>query len=298
MKYAKVNVRFSHINYKYLEAPFNLKNGEELEFNPWKTVYAVSASIDHLSKHTGSAVITGSLIQGLGNAALGENSHAEGDSTQAIGLFSHAEGLGTIAYGGRSHAEGRDTLASGSYSHAEGYQTIALGDNQHVQGQYNFVSPVQSAFIVGNGIGDGNYRSNLIYAAENAVEISGSLNVNGSLIVTDVIKGTGSIFLQPDVNDYRKIEIYNTAAGDTHIKAISGLTFLGNDINNVKIDDYLKRVSIDTPNGVYVSSSLNIKWDPSSLSIGDSFQGGKIAYLYTPGDGGYDPNLVQGVNVI
>ena len=30
----KVNVRFSHINYKYLEAPFNLKNGEELEFNP------------------------------------------------------------------------------------------------------------------------------------------------------------------------------------------------------------------------------------------------------------------------
>ena len=30
----KVNVRFSHINYKFLEAPFNLKNGEGLEFNP------------------------------------------------------------------------------------------------------------------------------------------------------------------------------------------------------------------------------------------------------------------------
>tara|TARA_R110001583_G_scaffold90800_1_gene232790 strand:+ start:696 stop:3146 length:2451 start_codon:yes stop_codon:yes gene_type:complete len=28
------------------------------EFNPWKTVYAISASIDHLSKHTGSAAIT------------------------------------------------------------------------------------------------------------------------------------------------------------------------------------------------------------------------------------------------
>ena len=27
-------IRFSHLNYKYLEAPFNLKNGEELEFNP------------------------------------------------------------------------------------------------------------------------------------------------------------------------------------------------------------------------------------------------------------------------
>jgi hypothetical protein len=230
----------------------------------------------------------------LGNTAAGENSHAEGDSTQAIGLFSHAEGLGTIAYGGRSHAEGRDTLASGSYSHAEGYQTIALGDNQHVQGQYNFVSPVQSAFIVGNGIDDSN-RNNLIYAAENAVEISGSLNVNGSLIVNEIIKGTGSIYLQPDVNDSRKLQIYNTGATDVHIKGTTGLTFLGNDINNVKIDDYYKKVSIDTPNGVYVSSSLNINWNPSSLKIGDSFQGGKIAYLYTPGDGGYDPNLVQGV---
>ncbi|MDA9056410.1 carboxypeptidase-like regulatory domain-containing protein [Flavobacteriaceae bacterium] len=29
-----VKIRFSHLNYKYLEAPFNLKNGEELEFNP------------------------------------------------------------------------------------------------------------------------------------------------------------------------------------------------------------------------------------------------------------------------
>ena len=27
-------IRFSHLNYKYLEAPFNLKNGEELEFKP------------------------------------------------------------------------------------------------------------------------------------------------------------------------------------------------------------------------------------------------------------------------
>jgi hypothetical protein len=132
------------------------------------------------NQFNGNQNITGSLIQGLGNVAPGENSHAEGDSTQAIGLFSHAEGLGTIAYGGRSHAEGRDTLASGSYSHAEGYQTIALGDNQHVQGQYNFVSPVQSAFIVGNGIDDSN-RNNLIYAAENAVEISGSLNITGSV---------------------------------------------------------------------------------------------------------------------
>ena len=86
--------------------------------------------------------------------------------------------MGTIAYGGRSHAEGQDTIASGSYSHAEGNQTIALGNHQHVQGQYNAVSSVPSAFIVGNGTDDSN-RSNLIHAAGNVVEITGSVNVYG-----------------------------------------------------------------------------------------------------------------------
>jgi hypothetical protein len=147
--------------------------------------YATTGS----NEFNGNQNITGSLNQGLGNTALGEYSHAEGDSTQAIGLFSHAEGLGTIAYGGRSHAEGQDTIASGSYSHAEGKETIALADHQHVQGQYNFVSPVQSAFIVGNGT-DAENRSNLIYAAENAVEITGSLNVTGSVNIDNVIKLT------------------------------------------------------------------------------------------------------------
>ena len=140
--------------------------------------------------------------------AYASYSHAEGNQTIASGSSSHAEGQGSAAVGSYSHAEGYLTISSGSYSHAEGYGTIALGDRQHVTGQYNFVSPVQSAFIVGNGIDDSN-RNNLIYAAENAVEISGSLNVNGSLIVNEIIKGTGSIYLQPDVNDARYFQIYN-----------------------------------------------------------------------------------------
>jgi hypothetical protein len=140
------------------------------------TTYATTGS----NQFNGNQTITGSLNHGLYNTAAGENSHAEGDSTQAIGNFSHAEGLGTIAYGGRSHAEGQDTIASGSYSHAEGYQTIALADHQHVQGQFNATSSVLAAFIVGNGTDDSN-RSNLIHAAGNTVEITGSLNVSGSI---------------------------------------------------------------------------------------------------------------------
>ena len=148
--------------------------------------YATTGS----NQFNGNQTITGSLIHGLeGNIATGEQSHAEGSVTKAIGNYSHAEGDFTQAIGDYSHAEGQETIASGSYSHAEGYQTIALGQRQHVTGQYNFVSPVQSAFIVGNGIDDSN-RNNLIYAAENAVEISGSLNVNGSVNIDNVIKLT------------------------------------------------------------------------------------------------------------
>jgi hypothetical protein len=138
----------------------------------------------------GNQTITGSLIHGLeGNIATGENSHAEGSITKAIGNYSHAEGDNTQAKGDYSHAEGQETIASGSYSHAEGYQTIALANHQHVQGQYNAVSSVPAAFIVGNGTDDSN-RSNLIYAAGNEVQITGSLNVTNG--ITGSLYGTAS----------------------------------------------------------------------------------------------------------
>jgi hypothetical protein len=77
------------------------------------------------------------------------------------------------------------TLASAQYSHAEGNNTIAAANYQHVQGQWNVTSSIPAAFIVGNGTDDGN-RSNLIYAHDSIVEITGSLEVNGGI--------TGSLF--------------------------------------------------------------------------------------------------------
>ena len=147
------------------------------ESDPIFTAKSASLATTGSNAFIGNQTITGSLIHGLeGNTATGEHSHAEGSITKAIGNYSHAEGDNTQAKGDYSHAEGQETIASGSYSHAEGYGTIALGDRQHVTGQYNFVSPVQSAFIVGNGTDDGN-RSNLIHAAGNEVQISGSFSL-------------------------------------------------------------------------------------------------------------------------
>lgn len=148
----------------------------------------------------GSLTVTGSLINGLaGNIATGEYSHAEGSITQAIGNYSHAEGDFTEAKGDYSHAEGQETIASGSYSHAEGLNTIALADHQHVQGQWNAISSVPAAFIVGNGTDDLN-RSNLIYAHDSTVEITGSLQINGG--VTGSLFGTASWATNAQTSSY------------------------------------------------------------------------------------------------
>lgn len=122
----------------------------------------------------------------VGNITYGGNySHAEGLNTRAIGDYSHAEGISTFAIGDYTHAEGSSTISVGASSHAEGLGTIASGQYQHVQGLYNIASLESAAFIHGNGTLDNN-RSNLIYAAGNQVQITGSLNVSGSI--------TGSLF--------------------------------------------------------------------------------------------------------
>ena len=119
--------------------------------------------------------------EGFNTTASGDYSHAGGSVTKAIGDYSHAEGDYTQAVGNYSHAEGTETIALGQYSHAEGLNTIASASYQHVQGQWNATSSVPAAFIVGNGTDDSN-RSNLIYAAGNEVQISGSIYLSsGSL---------------------------------------------------------------------------------------------------------------------
>ena len=165
------------------------------------------------NQFNGNQTITGSLIQGLeGNIATGEYSHAEGSITKAIGDYSHAEGDNTQAVGNYSHAEGQDTIALGQYSHAEGFNTIASANHQHVQGQFNATSSVPAAFIVGNGTDDGN-RSNLIYAAGNGVEITGSLKITGSAFITGSVNVYGGGFNVDGVNVLDTALAYAIALG-------------------------------------------------------------------------------------
>ena len=75
-----------------------------------------------------------SHAEGQGTKAVGDYSHAEGNSTVASGLNSHTEGYNTKTKNGNSHAEGNLTVANGFNCHAEGRMTVAGGDASHAEG--------------------------------------------------------------------------------------------------------------------------------------------------------------------
>ena len=158
--------------------------------------------------------------EGYETQANGSTSHTEGTSTKAIGGNSHAEGYGTQAIGYSSHAEGDSTQAIGTFSHAEGWGTISSGSYQHVQGQYNLTSSDQSAFIIGNGTDDSN-RSNLVFAAGNTVQITGSLLVSGS--ITGSLFGTSSFAVSAS---WAPSQTINTSS----LATTGSNTFVGNQV--------------------------------------------------------------------
>ena len=90
--------------------------------------------------------------------------------------------------------------------------------------------------------------------------VKNSATVTGSLYTSHVL-GTGSLYLQPNQNDARLFEIYNSASPngtDVHFKGNADFNFFGDDTNYLAIDDNAQTVSITGVNGVFVSSSLTV----------------------------------------
>ena len=139
-----------------------------------------------------STVSPYSHTEGNSTETYGIASHAEGEGTKTYGTSSHAEGYFTEARGAYSHAEGADTVTYGTASHAEGAGTITSASYQHAQGMYNITSSISGAFILGNGTDDSN-RSNLIFAAGNQVQITGSLNTSGSVFFRTLVTSSTAV---------------------------------------------------------------------------------------------------------
>jgi cytoskeletal protein CcmA (bactofilin family) len=109
-------------------------------------------------------------------------------------------------------------------------------------------------------------------------EFSGSVKFDNDVkvdgyIETGKIQGTGSLTLQPDLEDGRTIEIYNTDPSDIHIKGNATYTFLGDDTTYVKLDSSDESITINTNNGVSVYGNTNLN---DSLTVGNTIYGNVI----------------------
>ena len=112
-------------------------------------------------------------------------------------------------------------------------------------------------------IGNGDFEVDVLSGdtrMSGSLIVKNSATVTGSLYTSHVL-GTGSLYLQPDQNDARLFEIYNSASPngtDVHFKGNADFNFFGDDTNYLAIDDNAQTVSITGVNGVFVSSSLTV----------------------------------------
>jgi len=149
---------------------------------------------------------------------------------------------------------------------------------------------------------DGKFANSNITDDGTLVTIDSNTTVSGSLTVTGNVIGTGSLKLQPDSNDARYLEIYNTAAQDTHITASGGWLFLGDDTTYVKVDNYSTNNSMElrADNGISVTGSLtvsgsDITFISSNFAIGDV--GEEVLFADASGIYFYDANGSSSIDV-
>ena len=119
-------------------------------------------------------------------------------------------------------------------------------------------------------------------------EFSGSAKLNDNLKVdgyveASQIQGTGSIYLQPDFQDIRNIQIYNTDTTDIHIKGNATYSFFGDDSNYVKIDNSLEKITINTNSGTTINGLFKlspVSELPTSSTLGDMVVSGSNLYFH------------------
>jgi trimeric autotransporter adhesin len=242
-------------------------------------------SLEKLSEVTGS-LQKGEIVIATGSANLTTTNGSalafivpESGSVQASNRFlmgsSDPAIFSASTYNGM--LKGVPYYASGSKTlfllGSGGNEAINLvGNIQPFSGSVNTRLGDLEASIGGGGSGIGTRVSSLeaktgSYATTGSNQFNGDQTITGSLLVTGPIKGTGSIFLQPDAADGRQLEIYNTAATDVHIKGTTGLTFLGDDTNYVLVDNSVGTISITGVSGINFTGSLSASGNISASTI-------------------------------
>jgi hypothetical protein len=202
-----------------------------------------------------------------GGTAIGRSSHAEGLITRSEGTGSHAEGRSTISYGAGSHAEGSGTTAFGNYSHTAGAVTYAKGNFQNVIGMFNLTADTtEGAFIIGNGTDDSN-RSNLLFAANSAVIINGTMSattVSGDSFYIKSV-GSGTPLINLGLDNTGRVVTGSTGGSTFTGGTVNGATNFTNGLtaNTISATTYL---NLPIPPFVDPGTGSTINWNISGSS--------------------------------
>jgi len=178
------------------------------------------------------------------------------DTTQSMTLGINGYNANNLVIGDTNTISNRDLIISGAIktNGAITFSESAFNSTTNVSGALYFSSLNNGTLHLNDDGGEGDV---FIGWGPNNTHIRGNTDITGSLGVTN-IKGTGSLFLQPDQSDVRYVEVYNTSPTDTHITASGGQIFLGDDVTYVKVDNYgsVERIDIVAGNELVVSSSI------------------------------------------
>jgi hypothetical protein len=145
------------------------------------------------------------------NTAVGQYSHAEGNTTYALAESSHAEGLDTYALGDRSHAEGRGSRTTmsitGSGTSYTSSTSVVVGDVIKKGNTFVRVTAVGSggSFTVNNTLGT-------ISSATNVEKIKGCAYSGQSHVEGQYNNATGGSSHAEGYNNYA-VGAYSHAEG-------------------------------------------------------------------------------------
>ena len=236
------------------------------------SVDALTGSINSLNAATssfvtetesGSFLITGSangntLTFTKGNGATFNLQVDTGSNSNRNGLITTGSVGGSQSITGSLTTTGSNTFIGAQI--IEGNVTFpsnSFVSTDNVSGSLYLSSLNQGTLYLNADGGEGDVIVGYSAWQNNLKVKGGTTEITGSLGVTN-IKGTGSLYLQPNQTDARYLEVYNTSPTDTHITASGGQIFLGDDQTYVKVDNYgsVERIDVVAGNELVVSSSI------------------------------------------